>query len=291
VNNLLTKFTLALLSCLPLSAHHRLGKVIGSLLFKFNNRNKHIAQVNIDICFTQLNHAKKQRLLKNTLQENGKTLIECFWLWRHPQKVLGPLLGNIKNYELLKRASEQGTIFVTPHFGSWEFIGLLTAAHCDLLILYAPPKSKHIEMLSCRGRSSTGATVISTNKLNAKHLIKHIKNGGSIGVLPDQVPDGNGGVYSSFFGRQTYTSTLVCKLAKKLQCPIIFGFALRNTQQSLRYDAYYYEASKEIYSDDINQATDTLNKSIEGFVNTAPEQYIWGYKRFKNPAPGDAYPY
>ena len=288
---MLTKLSLSLLSQLPLSVHHRLGKFIGLLLFIFKNRNKHIAQVNIDICFPDLSPIDKNKLLKNTLQENGKTLVECFWLWRHPQKVLGPLLGQTKNHTLLKRASQVGTIFVTPHFGSWEFIGLLTAANSKLLILYAPPKSEHITMLSCQGRSSTGGTVISTDELNAKHLIKHIKNGGSVGILPDQVPDGNGGVYSSFFTRQTYTSTLVCKLAKKLQCPVVFGYALRNTKQSLRYDAYYYEASKDIYNKDINVATNALNKSIEDFITTAPEQYVWGYKRFKNPAPGDSYPY
>ncbi len=271
--------------------HHRLGGFIGSLLFVFKNRNKHIAQVNISLCFANLNDADKQHLLKKTLQENGKTLIECFWLWRHPQKVLGALLGNIKNHDLLQRASKQGTIFVTPHFGSWEFIGLLTAANSDLLILYAPPKSEHITMLSCQGRSSTGGTVVSTNKLNAKHLMKHIKNGGSVGILPDQVPEGNGGVYSSFYGRQAYTSTLVCKLAKKLQCPVVFCYALRNTQKSLKYDAYYYDAPEEIFNEDTTLATDVLNKCIEDFVNTSPEQYVWGYKRFKNPAPGDSNPY
>ncbi|MFK7795243.1 MAG: lysophospholipid acyltransferase family protein [Gammaproteobacteria bacterium] len=291
MSTLPAKLSLGFLSYFPLSTHHRLGKFIGSILFIFNNRNKHISQVNIDICFTDLSADEKKKLLKKTLQENGKTLIECFWLWRHPQQVLDSLLGNVKNHELLKRSRKQGTIFVTPHFGSWEFIGLLTAANSDLLILYAPPKSKHITVLSCQGRSSTGGTVISTDELNAKRLIKHIKNGGSVGILPDQVPDGNGGVQSSFFGRKTYTSTLVCKLAKKLQCPVVFCYALRNTQESLRYDAYYYEASKEIYNDDIYLATDALNKCIEGFVYTAPEQYIWGYKRFKIPAPGDSYPY
>jgi Kdo2-lipid IVA lauroyltransferase/acyltransferase len=109
--------------------------------------------------------------------------------------------------------------------------------------------------------------------------------------LPDQVPDGNGGVYSSFYGRQTYTSTFLCKLAKKLQCPVVFCYALRNSQKSLRYDAYYYEATKEIYNDDIILAADALNKTIENIINTLPEQYLWGYKRFKNPAPGDSYPY
>ena len=291
MSTLLTNLSLRVLSLFPLIAHHHLGKILGRLLFTFNNRSKHIAKVNIDICFPDLSTEDKETLLKNTLVENGKTLIECFWLWKHPQQVLSSLLGNIENQYLLDRASSQGSIFVTPHFGSWEFIGLLTASKCNLLILYAPPKSEHVDKLSCQGRSSTGGTVISTDELNAKHLIRHIKSGGSVGILPDQVPEGNGGVHSAFFKREAYTSTLVCKLANKLQCPVVFCYALRSKQKPLEYNAYYYDAPNEIYSNNVTLGADALNKCIEKFISTAPEQYVWGYKRFKKPAANDSYPY
>lgn len=287
------KYTFKILTLLPLGAHHLIGALIGRLLYIFNNRNKHISKINIDICFPNLSHLEKQKLLRQTLIENAKTLIESFWLWRHPKQSLTLLLGKIENSFLLERANNQsvGTIFVTPHFGSWEYIGLLTAANSKLLILYAPPKSKYIEQLSCQGRKSTGGSVISTDKLNIKTLIKHIKAGGSVGILPDQVPDGNGGIYVNFFGRKSYTSTLVCKLANKLQCSVVFCYALRNNNNHLKYDAYYHEANKDIYSDDLIKATSALNSHIESFISTAPSQYIWGYKRFKRPAPGDNYPY
>lgn len=278
---------------MSLTFHHRLGKAIGVLLYYFNNRNRHIAEINISICFPQLNDQQKKSLLKKTLIENGKTLIECFWLWRNPQQVLTTLTGTIENGHLLNNAGRQssGTIFVTPHFGSWEFIGLLTAASTDLLILYAPPKSTSIEQLSCQGRTSTGGKVISTENLNIKTLIRHIKAGGSVGILPDQVPEGNGGVYSRFFGRQCYTSTLVCKLAHKLKCPVVFCYALRNHEKPLCYDAYYFAANEKIYVRDTVIACNTLNTTIESLINTCPSQYLWSYKRFKRPAPGDDYPY
>ena len=263
------------------------------MLFYFNNRNKHISKVNIELCFPELSDKEKHKLLRQTLIENGKTLIECFWLWRHPKQVLTSLLGKIENKHLLQQANQKslGTIFVTPHFGSWEFIGLLTAAHTDLFILYAPPKSKYIEQLSCKGRASTGGKVISTESLNIKTLIKHLKSGGSVGILPDQVPEGNGGTYSSFFGRKCYTSTLVCRLANKLKCPVVFCYALRTQDNFIHYNAHYFVADEKIYNEDINIATNALNTSIESFINTAPSQYIWGYKRFKRPAPGDSDPY
>lgn len=290
---MLTKIIVNLISPLSLRAHHLIGSSIGFILFYFNNRNRHIAKVNIDLCFPGLSEQEKRQLLKKSLIENGKTLIECFWLWRHPKQVLSNLLGSTKNKNLLTNANDHtlGTIFVTPHFGSWEFIGLLTAAHSDLLILYAPPKSKYVNELSCVGRMSTGGKVISTEELNLKKLMQHLKSGGSVGILPDQVPDGNGGVYSNFYGRKSYTSTLVCKLANKLNCQVVFCYALRKHKPNLHYDAYYIQADNDISDNDIEVATSTLNQTIEKLINQCPEQYIWGYKRFKRPAPDDDYPY
>ena len=109
--------------------------------------------------------------------------------------------------------------------------------------------------------------------------------------MPDQVPSGNGGVYAKFFGRLAYTSTLVSKLAGKYHCDIVFCYSLRRCKPSLRYDTYYYAAPKEIYNLDEQAAAQTLNKFIETCVLSAPEQYLWSYKRFKRPAPSDSYPY
>ena len=288
----MTRIIIGILSFLPLAMHHAIGTIVGTVLFNFENRTRRITSKNLSICFPELNSDEHNSLLKSSLIENAKSLIEAFWLWDHPKQSIQSRLGKIENKHLLLRASQKnnGTIFVTPHFGSWEYIGLLTASHSDLLILYAPPKSSLIERLSCQGRSGTGGNVVSTESLNLKSLIKHIKNGGSVGILPDQVPDGNGGEYSPFFGRLAYTSTLVSKLAMKLQCNVVYCYAIRSTNNR-KYDAYYYEAPKDIFSNDIQVSVDSLNKSIESFILEQPHQYIWGYKRFKKPAPTDTYPY
>lgn len=284
----LIRLTVSLLASLPLAALYTLGALIGSLSFRFKNRSRHIAKTNLALCFPDYNDHQRRNLLKKTLAENAKTLLEAFWLWRHTDALLKQV-DHIENEHLLKRAGRQGAIFITPHFGSWELTGLLTAAHANLLILYAPPKSACLEKLSCQGRCATGATIISTQRLNIKKLIRHIKRGGSIGVLPDQVPAGNGGLYAPFFGRLAYTGTLVCKLANRLKCPVVFGFALRTGGK--KFSAYYCDAPADIFNNDIHLASRALNKTIEQFILKAPEHYVWSYKKFKNPAPGDDYPY
>jgi KDO2-lipid IV(A) lauroyltransferase len=39
--------------------------------------------------------------------------------------------------------------------------------------------------------------------------------------------------------------------------------------------------SNDIVSKDLQLSVDTLNKEMERMINVAPEQYLWGYKRFR----------
>ena len=270
-----------------------LGLLAGELLCLFDNRNRRIASINLSLCFPHLSKKARHKLLKKSLKENAKTLLEAFWIWKHPHQALTRHQGDIRNKHLLLRAknSTKGTIFLTPHFGSWEFIGLLAAKYSDLWIIYAPSKSSHIDRLSCKGRTATGAKLVSTRELNLKKLMQHMEAGGSVGILPDQVPDGKGGEYANFFQRKSYTSTLACKLAAKLKCHVVLGYTLRNSKHSRLYDSYCFDAPQEIYSDNIEKAVACMNQCIESYILTSPENYIWAYKRFKKPAPGDNNPY
>lgn len=271
---------------------HSLGALLGSLLVRIKNRNRHIARINLNICFPHKGDQWRNRLLKQSLQENSKTLLESPWLWRNSSYALSSLRGDIVNEHLLDQAAnkQKGTIFVAPHFGSWEYAFGVTTSRCNLMILYAPPKLPYLHQLSYRGRSSVGAQLIETTSTSLKMLIDHLKKGGSIGFLPDQVPSGNGGVYAPFFNRLAYTTTLVCKLASKYKCDVVFCYALRREGKKLRYDTFYYAAPDGIYSSE-EEAARTLNKYIETCILSAPEQYMWSYKRFKKPAPTDTYPY
>ncbi len=282
-----------IISSLPLSVNLFLGKMLGLVLYRLRNRSKHVAYTNLKICFPGKKDAWLHQILKKSLIENSKTIFESFWLWKNSTYALSSLIGKIENEELLVQASDNNnsTIFITPHFGSWEFVGLFAASRCDIMILYARSKLSSMDEISHRGRSSTGACLVEATPSSMKDLVTHINRGGNIGILPDQVPLGNGGVYTTFFGRLAYTSTLACKLAKKHKCKIVIGYALRNEKQRFCYDIYCSAAPEEVYSNDVRVATRALNHFIEKCILTAPEQYLWVYKRFKQPAPHDSYPY
>ena len=291
--NFLAGFTVDLISRLPISFILKLGESLGLLLLLTNNRNRQIAKTNLHLCFPNADKNFINKTLKKSLQESSITLLEALWLWRHGPYAVRQLIGTTKNEHLLLEARnpKQSTIFVTPHFGSWEYAGLRAADHVDIMILYARAKLAAIDTRSIIGRSSTGASLQEVTQSDLRNLINHVKNGGNIGILPDQVPTDNAGEFARFFHRKAFTSTIIAKLANRYNCKVVLAYALRNEKKSLRYDMHYYEAPPGLYSDNHVEATRALNKSIEEMIEIAPQHYLWSYKRFKIPAPGDSYPY
>src|SRR5690606_46899 len=85
--------------------------------------------------------------------------------------------------------------------------------------------------------------------------------------------------YTTLF--RSLSSTLLSKLAAKTQCSVIGLRCLRREDLS-GYDIHVTTFSDDILSKDLQLSVDTLNKEMERIINITPEQYLWGYKRFRN---------
>jgi KDO2-lipid IV(A) lauroyltransferase len=117
-----------------------------------------------------------------------------------------------------------------------------------------------------------------------RQLLKTLKGGGNIMILPDQVPApdaGGDGVWADFFGAPAYTMTLLPRLAESTNAVVLFFFAKR-----LPHGRGYHVhvAAPLAYSKDKQTAARETNRAVERLIALAPEQYLWGYNRYKHPA-------
>ena len=74
---------LRLFALLPWRAVQGLGSAIGWLMWKLPNRSREVARINLDRCFPELANTERERLLRASLQQIGKTFTEsaCAWIW------------------------------------------------------------------------------------------------------------------------------------------------------------------------------------------------------------------
>lgn len=272
---------LSVTGSLPLWTHKGISQFIGFFLWVLHTRTRHVTETNIRHCFGHL-EAKQQRCLaKKSLTCTVMTSLEMASIWRDPLYWLNHKVVGIEGQTLFDAAlaKKKGVIVIMPHLGNWELLGLYVGGISPTLSLYSPPKITALESFIKRAREKTGATLVPTNNHGVGRLLKNLRKGGVTCILPDQVPNkSNGYVCAPFFGKDANTMTLVNGLAKKTDCVILCGCAMR---EGNGFKILFHEVCDRLSDKDSYISACGLNAAIEEAIKYCPEQYQWSYKRFK----------
>jgi len=280
---------LRLTALLPLPLTHAIGALLGWLLWRIPSAPRRIAARNLALCFPELTPTERDRLLRRNLMETGRGLLELGPLWLWPgQRVLALVRGSVAGEEALAATVRQqrGAILLTPHLGAWEMAGLYYSSRHPLTILYRPSRLG-LDELSVRGRGRVGGKVVATDARGVRALLTSLRNGEILGILPDQDPGEEGGVFAPFFGIAANTMTLVSRLALKTGVPVFLTWAERLPRG--RGYALHLRALPEVTAAaSLEVSAAALNQGVEAAVRSLPAQYLWVYKRFKTRPPGEA---
>ncbi len=280
---------LRLFAALPLGWNQALGAALGWLLVHTPNPLRRCGAINLALCLPERSAAERQRLLHNSLIETGKTVLEAgpMWHWSAPR--IQALMGEALNAEVVDSALAQGrgVILATPHIGSWELGGHYCATRWGITTLYRPPRMAALNDLIRRGRERCGARLVPTDASGVRQLYETLAKGGVIGILPDQDPGDSGGVFAPFFGIPANSMLLLSRLARKTGAVVVFGFCER-LSGSRGFRFHFMPAPAGIADPDPVVAATAMNRGVEACVRMLPEQYQWGYRRFRTRPPGAA---
>ncbi|MGS0742245.1 lysophospholipid acyltransferase family protein [Glaciimonas sp. GG7] len=276
---LVTLFTL--LSKLPLSVLHAIGAAVGWLVYLLSPSYRRKLKDN-------LARAGYGRHLSQAIRESGKSMFELPFVWcAAPAKVLRT--ATIENWELAQAAldAKTGVIFLTPHLGCFEIIAQAIAAKTPLTALYRPPRKAALKPLIEGARARPNLHLAPANLSGVRALLKALKKGQAIGLLPDQVPQNGEGVWAAFFGKPAYTMTLSAKLQQMSGAPIILSYAERRSF-GRGFVIRFVKFEEELGETPTEQAR-AINTAMEKLIAQCPAQYIWSYNRYKTP-PGVSAP-
>ncbi|MCH7815112.1 MAG: lysophospholipid acyltransferase family protein [Proteobacteria bacterium] len=267
---------------LPLSWLHALGAACGYCLVLIPNRARDTTRKNLRACFPQKSDDEISLLTRKSLQNTACTAFEMGKAWLLPVNKTRSLVTQTEGIELFQQAlkSGEGVILLAPHLSNFEIFGIYIAKDIESTFLYQPPKIPALDSLLQRTRSRGGIKLAPTNRKGVAQLLTALKNGELVGVLPDQVPTDEGGIYAPFFGEQALTMTLVSKLVRRKKVRVFCGYAER-LPKARGFKVIVIEADQAIYSEDLETSVAGLNKTIEQCVERALTQYQWEYKRFR----------
>ena len=272
------------LGSLPLWLNHVIGFGLGWLVWWGSARHRLITRENVGNYARVMKLPDTKRLLRAAIAEQGKGITELAVAWTASPVRLYALVRECQGWEHVEaaQADKRPVILVTPHLGCYDIAGRFIAGRMPITVLYRQPKQKWLEAIMQQGRVRAGATTAAADAGGVRALLRALKSGGNIVVLPDQVPGGGDGAWVEFFSRKAYTMTLLPRLAASANAAVLFFFAER-LPRGAGY-RIHIEAMPEPFSSDRTIAARQTNSMVEKLVNMAPAQYLWGYNRYKRPA-------
>lgn len=258
---------------------------------RLDARESRVARRNLELAYPELLPSQRQELHRNILRTTARQALETLRFWTHPHTVNLAHLRERHGEPLYDAAlaSGRGVIVVAPHFGNWELLNQWLSSRGPIAIVYAPPDSPVGDAFLVRVRSADNIRQVRAEGPAVRQLWKVLKDGGAVGILPDQQPKQGDGEFAPFFGVQALTMTLVSRLAERTGATVLFAWCER-IGPDLDFALHVEPASAQISDPDPAIAVAALNAAIERIARRDPAQYQWTYKRFGARPPGSGEP-
>ena len=183
-------------------------------------------------------------------------------------------------------AAGRGIVFLTPHQGCFELSAQMaarqwSAARGPITVLYRPARQPWLATVMETARNRPGMLAVPTTLAGVRQMIKALRRGEAVGLLPDQVPPEGQGQWAPFFGRDAYTMTLAVRLAQQTGAAVVLARCERLPWG--RGFVTHFEPLPAPLDERLESAVLQVNQAMEHLIRQCPEQYLWGYARYKQP--------
>lgn len=276
-------FLFRMLGRLPLAVLHPLGALLGWLVYLLSpTYRRHLSD---NLAQAGLPASLRLAVAAGT----GRQMLELARIWMRPLDEANALVREVVGWEHVEaaRAAGKGIVFLTPHLGCFEITAQYLSSLGDITVLYRPPKSALVQQLIQMGRRRQHLHLAPADLSGVRSLIKALKKGDMVGLLPDQAPKNGEGAWLKFFGRYAYTMTLAARLTETGAVALMtWGERLPGGRG---YRIHFAPPSEPFAGNTIERAQQ-INHQVERLVLACPTQYLWGYNRYKRPAGADRPP-
>lgn len=269
-----------LLGRFPLSLLHALGTVFGWAAYLASPTYRRHTRENLALAY---NPAEAAAILPAAIAHAGRGVLELPYLWTRPKAEVVGLVTQVSGWELIEAAWQRGDgiLFFTPHLGCFEITAQYYASRAPIAVLYRKPKQAWMQPLIETGRGSANFRLAPADLSGVRLLLKSLRRHEAVGMLPDQVPGMGEGQWADFFGRPAYTMTLGARLSETERTTVLLAFAERlpgGRGFNLRFSA----PTQPIVGTQAERVA-AINRALEDLIRSCPQQYLWGYNRYKTP--------
>ena len=277
-------FFMRLLARLPLPVLRALGAGLGRLLYALARRRRHIALVNLRLCYPDWSDARLHDVARRSFVLFSQAFFDRAWLWHAPPAVVRQRLRITGATGDLTR--EGAVVMFAPHFYGMDAGGsaVMDQIERPACTIYSTQSNPAVDAWMRAGRLRFGQATLLSRQDGVKPIVRALREGKMLYLLPDMDLGPQESIFVPFFGIPTATVPSLPRFAK-LGGARVVPVVTRLVPDG--YEVRVHPAWQSYPSDDVAADTARMNAELQTWIDAMPEQYYWVHKRFKTRPPGE----
>lgn len=273
-----------------MSASRAFGSLLGLLLWLGNAKRRHIAEVNLALCFPQLTARERRRLLRRHYDAAGRAYVDLgFLIWASARRIRRKVrLRGLEHYRAPASAGRR-IILLVPHCVGVNFGGAAISPYHPIFSMFKPARHPVANWLLNRARMRFGAQLLARSQ-GLRPVVRALEAGMAFYYLPDEDFGPRHSVFVPFFGVPAATLTTLGRLARTTDAVVVPCFT-RLLPGGKGYEVVFRPALEDFPTGDEKADAARMNRALEEGIRLAPEQYLWTFKIFKTRPSGAPSPY
>ena len=273
-----------LLSRAPLPLVRGLGAGFGQLLYVLARPRRHVALVNLALCFPDKSEAERRRIARQTFVYVAQAWLDRSWLWHASPEVID---RRVRIQGALAEIDEgqTPTILFAPHFYGLDAAATALTKHNPKpsTTIYTTQRNPMVDEWTRQGRTRFGNVTVLHRVDGIKDIVAGLRKGGVLYLLPDMDFGPTNSIFVPFYGVPAATVPSLsrfARLGKAKVVPVVSRIVPGG------YQIEVMPAWTDFPTADAEADTARANRQLEALIDTMPEQYYWVHRRFKTRPPG-----
>lgn len=276
----------AALAMLPLVFVWHLGRCLGLIAWFVAGKYRRLVVNNLRIAFGR---ERDEEWIQKTARQHFASLLA--------NMLSGFKLTSMSAENILKRVTLEGmehmqaaldsgkpVLGLVTHQSCWEILGQIPSL-CSFgrkpATVYQPLTNPFMNAHILKGRERLGYAIFSRRD-GFLGPVRHLREGGSLGVLVDQ-HTGDLGVWCPLFDRIGSTTPIASMIALRIKAMMV-TLAVYDDGPA-RWRVVYGAVNPPPVKYTFDSLTAEMNRFVEGMIRRQPESWFWVHNRWKTPNP------
>lgn len=280
-----------LIMWLPRQWVMRLGAMVGDWTRSHNDKRRHIAETNIDLCFPDLSEAERAKMVVDHFRCYGQGLVDMGLIMMGTRERVEKFSDVIGFENITNLPKSQKGILISYHTTTLDMCSSSMLADVDLISMMKRDRNSFLNWFLYRSRTRYKKAIVLMRDQSLRGIIHGMNNGRLCYFIPDEdFGDGKHTVFAPFFNQPRATLNIVSRLAKTTNAVIIPSIC-KLIPETGRYQTTVLPPLKGFPGGNYVEDATMINKAMEKLILNAPEQYLWTFRWFKTQLNNAAGPY